>query len=32
VQQEERSKPPTATSLYESRFKGGQAPPVSTNF
>lgn len=29
VQQEERSKPPTATSMYESRFRG-QATPVST--
>ena len=26
VQQEERSKPPSATSLYESRFRGSPAP------
>lgn len=26
VQQEEKSKPPTATSLYEKRFRGGAVP------
>jgi len=26
VQEEEKSKPPTATSMYEQRFRGGVAP------